>query len=190
MSRGRPALLSESIDLAADLVHGSRSWRATGLIRSITINIRSFLALLVALAGATAALASPGSPVGRWQTIDDKTGKARAIVRIYEASGGTLQGDIEKIFYEANESPNATCPRCPEPQRGKPVLGMTILWGLKKPEYGSGREFGGGRILDPSNATVYHCKITLAADGKTLAVRGYVGVTGTLGRTQRWHRLP
>jgi len=153
------------------------------------MNIRTFLVTLLVLAGASAALADPGSPLGRWQTIDDKTGKARAIVRIYEAGGGTLQGDIEQVFYEPHETPNATCPRCPAPQKGKPVLGMTILWGLKKPEYGSGRQFGEGRILDPNNATVYQCKITLAPDGKTLAVRGYVGMTGTLGRTQRWHRL-
>jgi len=152
--------------------------------------------LFVLLAGA--ALAQPvraetkpvkpakPSAAGRWQTIDDKTGKPRAIVRIYE-TGGAYQAEIEKVFYEPNEKKSGMCEQCPEPQRGKPVIGLTILWALK-PD-GSGRGYVDGRILDPANATVYKCKMWLDESGNALDVRGFVGFTGALGRTQRWHRV-
>ena len=152
-------------------------------------------ALFVLLAGA--ALAQPAaaaaqtqnakpSAVGRWQTIDDKTGKPRAIVRIYQ-TGDTYQAEIEKVFYEPGEKKSGMCEQCPEPQRGKPVVGLTILWALK-PD-GSGRGYTDGRILDPANATVYKCKMWLDESGNALDVRGFIGFTGALGRTQRWHRV-
>jgi len=147
-------------------------------------------ALFVILAGSAIALPAHAkeklSAVGRWQTIDDKSGKPRAIVRIYQ-SGGAYQADIEKVFYEPNEKKSGICEQCPEPQRGKPVQGLTILWALK-PD-GSGRGYVDGRILDPANATVYKCKMWLDESGNTLDVRGFVGFTGALGRTQRWHRV-
>jgi uncharacterized protein (DUF2147 family) len=154
---------------------------------------RAGFVLFVLLVGA--ALAQPAhaegkparpSAAGRWQTIDDKTGKPRAIVRIYE-TGGAYQAEIEKVFYEPNEKKSGMCEQCPEPQRGKPVIGLTILWALK-PD-GSGRGYVDGRILDPANATVYKCKMWLDESGNALDVRGFVGFTGVLGRTQRWHRV-
>ena len=130
--------------------------------------------------------AAKPSAIGRWQTIDDTTGKPRAIVRIYEVNGA-YQGEIEQVFYAPDEKKNGICEKCPEPQRGKRVVGMTILWALQ-PD-GSGRGYTGGRILDPANATVYKCKIWLDESGQSLDVRGFVGLTGLLGRTQRWHRV-
>jgi uncharacterized protein (DUF2147 family) len=127
--------------------------------------------------------------VGRWQTIDDKTGQARAIVRIYEVAG-RYQADIEQVFWRADENAKARCERCPVPQQGREMIGLTILWGLKntyKSREGAG--FDGGQILDPANATVYKCKMSLEENGKALAVRGFVGFTGALGRTQKWQRL-
>ena len=130
--------------------------------------------------------AAKPSAVGRWQTIDDKTGRPRAIVRIYQVNGA-YQGEIEKVFYDPDEKKSGLCEQCPEPQRGKPVVGLTILWALE-PD-GSGRGYQGGRILDPANATVYKCKLWLDESGNGLDVRGYVGLTGLLGRTQRWQRI-
>ena len=141
-------------------------------------------------AGSALAQVNPAhSPVGRWQTIDDKTGQPRAIVRIYEVNG-TLQGDIEKVFWRADENVKSRCELCPAPQQGKEMIGLTILWALI-PSYRSERSAGfeKGHILDPANATVYKCKMTLEDGGKRLAVRGFVGITGAIGRTQTWHRV-
>jgi len=57
------------------------------------------------------------------------------------------------------------------------------MWGLK----GAGRQYDGGRILDPENGKIYRVKLSLSEDGQRLDVRGYVGFS-LLGRTQRWVR--
>ena len=144
-------------------------------------------AISIALPGsALAESAARPSAEGRWQTIDDASGKPRAIVRIYMVNG-TLQGDIEKVFYDPGEKKSGICEQCPEPQRGKPVVGLTILWALR-PD-GSGRGYRNGQILDPANAAVYKCRMNLDESGNKLDVRGFIGYTGALGRTQTWHRV-
>ena len=145
------------------------------------------IAVFVVVAGSALAQgAARPSAEGHWQTIDDTSGKPRAIVRIYLVNGA-LQGDIEKVFYEPGEKKSGFCVQCPPPQRGKPVVGLTILWALR-PD-GSGRGYRNGHILDPANAAVYKCRMTLNENGNTRDVRGFVGYTGALGRTQTWHRI-
>jgi uncharacterized protein (DUF2147 family) len=63
------------------------------------------------------------------------------------------------------------------------VIGMTILWGLTK----QGEEYQGGEILDPENGKTYRAKMKLEDGGKTLHVRGFIGIS-LLGRTQVWIR--
>ena len=36
--------------------------------------------------------------LGSWKTIDDATGKAKSIVRIYKAKNGKVYGKIEKLL--------------------------------------------------------------------------------------------
>jgi uncharacterized protein (DUF2147 family) len=50
-----------------------------------------------------------------------------------------------------------------------------------------GRDFSGGDILDPDSGWVYRCRFTLQPDGKTLVVRGFLGLS-LLGRSQTWYR--
>jgi uncharacterized protein (DUF2147 family) len=134
--------------------------------------------LLAALSGWVYA----GSPVGVWRTIDDKTGKERSIVRIHEVNG-ELQGVVEKLFDFPGDDPKHLCTDCKDERKDKPIVGMTILWGLKK----NGDSWSGGEILDPKNGKIYRCKLTPSADDKTLDVRGYYGVS-LIGRSQTWHR--
>ncbi len=129
-----------------------------------------------------AANAAEATPVGLWRTIDDKTGKERSLVRITEVNG-ELHGSIEKLVREPNEDPNPMCDKCSGDKRGKPVLGMMILSGLKR----DGKEWTGGEILDPNNGKTYKCKMSVDESGKKLNVRGFIGVA-LLGRTQVWLR--
>jgi uncharacterized protein (DUF2147 family) len=122
------------------------------------------------------------SPVGLWKNIDDKTGKPKALIRITE-SGGELQGKIEKLFIEADADKNPKCDKCDGVNKDQPILGMTILFGLKK----DGDEYNGGKILDPGNGKLYSSKITPIDNYKKLNVRGYIG-TPFLGRSQVWVR--
>lgn len=131
---------------------------------------------------ATVAAFAADSPVGVWRTIDDKTGKEKSLVRIVEVNG-ELRGTVEKLFRGPEEDPNPVCDKCTGERKGKPVLGMTILSGLKR----DGDEFAGGEILDPANGKTYKCKMSLADGGKKLKVRGFIGVS-LLGRTQVWVR--
>ncbi len=55
---------------------------------------------------------------------------------------------------------------------------MTILWGLKK----DGDAWAGGEILDPNDGKIYRCKMKLSDDGKSLNVRGFIGIS-LIGRT-------
>lgn len=122
------------------------------------------------------------SPVGLWRTIDDKTGKEKSLVRVVEVNG-EFKASIEKLFREPHEEQNPNCDKCPGDRKNKPVLGMTIMTGLKK----TGSEYEGGEILDPANGKIYRCKMWTAEGGKKLNVRGFVGVA-VLGRTQVWLR--
>ncbi|MET0264525.1 MAG: DUF2147 domain-containing protein [Duganella sp.] len=134
------------------------------------------------LAIAPAFAADLGSPVGLWQNIDDETGKPKALIRITD-NNGVLQGQIEKLYREANEDQNPKCDKCEGARKDQPISGMVILSGLKK----DGDEFNGGEILDPKNGKVYKSKMHLTEGGKKLSVRGYIG-TPLLGRSQTWVR--
>lgn len=141
--------------------------------------------LLCALLPAPALPASAvdlSSPVGLWKTIDDKSGKPGGLIRI-ELVDGFYRGRIEKIFPEPGEDPNPRCIDCPEPQRNRPVIGLTFMWDIRK----QGEAYQGGEILDPRTGRVYRARFTLEDGGKKLNVRGFIGIS-LLGRTQVWYR--
>src|SRR6188768_1573355 len=74
------------------------------------------------------AVLAAGSPAGSWTTIDDKTGKKRAVVNI-AVSGGTLSGTIVKVYSQPGDK--GVCEKCPGAFKGKKVVGLQFLWGLK-----------------------------------------------------------
>ena len=120
------------------------------------------------------------SPIGEWKTFDDKTGKARAIVRIYEQDG-KLFGKIERSMTPGAES--RVCAVCTDERKDQPMLGLVIIRNMKRTDDG----YAGGDILDPDNGWVYRCKFHLDEGGAKLVVRGYIGFS-LLGRTQTWER--
>jgi len=120
------------------------------------------------------------SAIGNWVTIDDKTGKAKSIVKITQV-GDELRGSIVKLMDPAKQ--NAVCDECKGVNKDKPIKGMIMMWGLKP----AGAGWAGGRILDPSNGKIYKAKMSLVDGGKKLNVRGFIGFS-LLGRTQTWIR--
>lgn len=121
------------------------------------------------------------SPVGVWKTIDDKTGKEKSYVKIYETKSGKLQGEVIKILTPGKE--DAICDKCDGEKKNKPIKGMVILWGLDK----DGDTWSGGSILDPNSGKKYKASLKLKGKDK-LDVRGYLGVS-LFGRTQTWERV-
>lgn len=142
---------------------------------------RFCIALLIAGAS-TIALADSMSPVGTWNTIDDETKQPKSLVRITE-NDGVISGTVEKIVDPAKQ--DSKCDECAsdDPRKGKPVIGMTILTGLKKEGEGV---YGGGQILDPKNGKTYNAKVTVIDGGKKLEMRGSILF---FGRTQTWIRV-
>jgi uncharacterized protein (DUF2147 family) len=138
------------------------------------------LAPLSASAQSVASAEKPASPIGLWETIDDKTGKPTAVVEIFEKEA-KLFGRIEQLLTRGDE--NSVYSACSDDRKNQPVVGMIIIRNIKP----AGNEFGGGDILDPDSGSVYRCKMHLEDNGKQLIVRGYIGFS-FIGRSQTWHR--
>lgn len=134
----------------------------------------------MALAWIGAARPQADTPAGLWTTYNDSTGKAEALVRIEERDGEFL-GIVVKVFDAT--APNPVCEHCEGPLKDQPVVGMTILRGLRR----DGEEYRGGTILDPDEGRAYRCRVKLLDGGRRLEMRGYLGVP-LFGRTQIWVR--
>jgi uncharacterized protein (DUF2147 family) len=127
-------------------------------------------------------LAQAPSPVGRWRSFDDKTGQPKSIIEITEVNG-ELQGKVERVFSPPAPSVNPLCDKCSGDRKNKPVVGMQMLWGMKK----DGDEFAGGRLLEPETGKEVRGKLKLVDGGKKLEVRGFIGLA-VAGRTTTWIR--
>lgn len=145
--------------------------------------VRTFaLAFCLWLAWVAASGADENTPVGRWRTVDDKTGHAKSVVEISETNG-ELSGKVVEIL-ESAYGPDPVCVPCQGDRKDKPVKGMTILWGVRQNADG----WTGGNILDPENGKIYDVLLRPLDGGKRLEVHGYLGVT-LVGRSQKWERV-
>lgn len=142
----------------------------TTLITAVLLSLATNLALAEAL-----------SAEGQWRTIDDDTGEAKSIVRVWN-DGGELKGQIVELLNPSE--PNPKCTECKGMRKDKPIEGMTILWGLER----DGDEWVDGKILDPGNGKEYSAKLKVIDNGANLEVRGYLGFA-LIGRTQVWERV-
>jgi uncharacterized protein (DUF2147 family) len=140
------------------------------------------LLLALPLVALSAAAFAQNTPVGKWRTIDDKTGKVKSVVEITEANNGTLQGKVLQVL-DSEKGPNPLCDACKGANHNKPIEGMVIAWGLRH----EGDAWDDGKIMDPKNGKVYSAKMTPVDGGRKLEVRGYMGFS-LLGRTQTWVR--
>lgn len=142
---------------------------------------RGSSALIMACLLTAPAAGEAGSPVGRWRTVDDRSGRPRAIVNI-ALRGGELHGAIEHLFPEPGQPPDPRCLRCPGDRRDQPVVGMVVLWGHRL----EGGRWRGGRLFDPESGKEYRGQLWLEGADR-LKVRGY---WGPFYRTQTWYRVP
>jgi len=137
----------------------------------------SLLALPLLAAAALTGAQSATSPVGRWKTYDEDTGKPRLIVDVYEAKGGTIAAKVVDTLF----TPNALCTSCTGAAKNKPMKDMVILWGLKP----DGGEFSGGTVLKLANGKTYKSKAKLMDGGKKFEVSGCIGF---ICKHQTWTR--
>lgn len=135
--------------------------------------------LMIVLAGMSSLSFAQGI-VGKWQTIDDETKKPKGVVEIVD-NAGVFQGRVIKLY----EGALSQCTGCTGAQKDAPILGMTVVSGLKETKDG---QYEGGKVFDPKSGKTYSGKAKLTSGGQALELRGFVGVS-LLGRTQTWKRL-
>jgi uncharacterized protein (DUF2147 family) len=124
------------------------------------------------------------TPVGTWHTMDDKTGEAKGEIQIVEKEG-VLSGRVIKSL-RSEPSDKKTCDECKDDRKGKDIIGMEIIRGVKADASGENLWANGGKILDPENGKEYTVKMVPQDGGKKLQVRGYIG---PFYRTQIWQRV-
>lgn len=122
------------------------------------------------------------SPVGTWNSIDDKTKELKSEIVISEAAGG-LNGKITKLLRKEADQ-KGVCKECTDDRKDQPMLGLEIIRGAKK--VSDKDVWEDGKILDPENGKNYTLRLTPIEGGKKLEVRG--SIFG-IGRTQTWVRV-
>jgi hypothetical protein len=135
------------------------------------------LAGLVASFAFAASAQNHTSPLGKWKTLDDKTGKPMTVTEVYMTKNGTMAAKIVE-----NLGLPATCADCSGEYKGKPTVGMVTLWNLKE----KNGVWGGGDGFKPSEDTKFKAKsIKLIDGGKKLEVTGCKAI---FCRTATWVR--
>ena len=135
------------------------------------------LAGLLASVAFAATAQNNTSPLGKWKTLDDKTGKAMTVTEVYMTKNGTMAAKIVE-----NLGLPATCADCSGEHKGKPTVGMLTLWNLKE----KNGVWGGGDGYKPSEDTKFKAKSIKVIDGgKKLEVTGCKSI---FCRTATWVR--
>lgn len=120
--------------------------------------------------------------LGKWITIDDKTGRKKSIVELYKYKD-QLYGKVTFLYPREGKDDNPVCDKCTDDRKNKPIVGLQVVRNLKW----DGQHWEGGTALDPENGKIYTVKLWLdESNPDKLNVRGYIG---PFFRTQTWIRV-
>ena len=116
---------------------------------------RLFFVMVVSCMLGSGIVLAADSPIGMWKTVDDKTGKVKSEVQIYE-QGGKLFGKITALTDPTDKQGKPrVCKDCKGADKDKPIVGLVILKDLSP----SKDRYKGGTILDPEDGKVYKAEI-------------------------------
>ncbi|MFS8136823.1 MAG: DUF2147 domain-containing protein [Thermomonas sp.] len=127
----------------------------------------------------TASAQTHTSAIGKWKTLDDKSGKPMTITEVYEAKNGTLAAKITE-----NLGLPAVCDECSGANKGKPFVGIVTVWNMKANKDGT---WGGGNGYKPSEDMNFTARsMKLIDGGNKMEIKGCKAI---FCKTATWVRV-
>lgn len=113
----------------------------------------------------------------KWTTYK-KDGTADSVL-LFTENNGVISAKIDKVL-DPRSKGKTTCDVCRGKFKDKPLVGATVLWGLK-PDPNDPNKYVGGSGIEPETGMTFSGKGELKGD--TLKLRGYKGIS-LLGKTR------